>query len=460
LGGFFIEEYMAQRFTLIVCKDEAAYESLRTRLHDPGLGIPAYSAEDAVNQIQSRQIPVILIELDTPGSMETLIHGALSEDPDTQILVFAGSNQEQILAKSCLKNGAAAILPKPCDVEQLRVAVGRALQSWELLHSKRRHSAFASVPEALEFKGSSHAMRSLHERLAKLVAHEASVLITGETGTGRTRLAQLIHRQSGRAAEVLLAFDCERQPNEDHVRLLFGDGGVLESAGGATLYLREVGFLSPQAQEFLGRAIKDKEFTRPQSRRKFMMDARFISSSRERLPSLIQAGRFREDLYWQLCGVALDLPPLRERPGDAEEFFRHFTEEAARQLGKKAPALPEEIMRAVREHAFPGNVAELKALATLVVSLSDAGQAALGTLPAPVMAPFKIPRTAPAGSLALKPMVHEFEKQFILQVLRAVNGNQSKAARVLDIHRNTLILKMAEFGIPNKKGRTKKKLKL
>jgi DNA-binding NtrC family response regulator len=446
---------------LIVSPDVPGFEALRLCLSDPGLTLSATHAEDAQKILESREIALLLIDLAAHGNHETLTGSALKLDSDTQVIVLAGP-AESAMAQRCLKQGACDMLAKPFDPEVLRAATDRASEAYQHKRQLKRWRAAQPKPAALQLLGSSAVMRSFSERASKLAQHDATVLITGEAGTGKSRAARLIHALSQREGGRFVAFDCLATRGEDQELLLFGEEGsgilsALEAAEGGTLYLHECDSLTLTAQERLQHALKERETTRLKSKRSLRLDLRLISGTRANLRSLVHQSKFREDLYWSLCGVALEVPPLRERPGDIEELLKLFLEQSCQSLGRRAPSLPPQVLAAARSHGFPGNVSELKHLAGLLAALSEGGELSLAALPAQIMTPLSVPRSAPAGALALKPIVHEFEKQFLLRTLKAVNGNQSKAARVLDIHRNTLILKMQELGIPNKRSRVKGK---
>lgn len=452
---------MAQHPTLlIVSKDEASVEALRICLSDPGLTLSANSAEQGQKVLDAREVPVMLLELNSPGNFESLLASAMKLDSDSQVILCAAAG-EQALAARLLKLGACDILSRPADPEAIRSVTDRAMEAYSLRRQLKRWQSGQGEPDQALLLGSSPVIHAFSERVAKLSAHDASVLITGEPGTGKTRVARLIHAQSRRSSARFVAFDCLRAPAPSHESRLFGQEGapglsLLESAEGGTLYLHEVDALSPQAQERLQTALKERELRRLNSGRYSRLDLRIISSTRINLRNAVHKNLFREDLYWSLCGVALEVPALRERMGDIEELLQHFLNEACLSLSKKPPQVPLALVNAVRAHSFPGNVSELKHLAGMLAALTEGNELTLAALPAQIMTPLNVPRSAPAGALALKPIVHEFEKQFLIRALKAVGFNQSKAARVLDIHRNTLILKMLELGIPNKRARVKK----
>lgn len=295
--------------------------------------------------------------------------------------------------------------------------------------------------------GSSAVWRSTLDRANKIAAHDATVLVQGEAGTGKSLLGRLIHTRSRRADLAMGIFECGAWPAERHEALLFASGGLLEALGAGTLILRDVPRLSGQAQASLLKGLPE-------------LECRLISTALPKFRDEVTQGRFNEELYWKLCGVTLDCPPLRERENDTEELLATFLESEARAAGKPTPKLAPAVAKALTHHGLPGNVGELKALARLLINLEEQGQVPLSALPAQLMVPPLLTRIEEGRpATPLKPAVHEFERQFIERVLRAVGHNQSRAAAALDIHRNTLILKMQELGILNRKQRKGDKIR-
>jgi two-component system response regulator HydG len=446
---------------LIVAKDEASFEALRICLSDPGKAFSATRAEEAQKIVEAREIPILLVEISCPGNIEALLASALKADEDAQIIILSDSSQEA-LASQCLKLGACDLVSAPWNPELIRLVSDRCVETYLLRRQIKRFNADLPKPESMALMGSSLKIRALCERVIKLPAHNASVLISGESGTGKRRVAQWIHAQSPVQGGRFLVFECGARAAKDQAKMLFGYAGdsglgAMEAAEGGSLYLHDVDALDLDVQEQLQRVLREREFRRVDSRRAIHLDLRIISSTRINLRNAVHQNKFREDLYWKLCTVALEIPPLRERGGDIEELLQFFIDQETKDLDKKSPEISSVLMNMLRAHAYPGNVRELKHLAGILAALSENGEITLGALPAQIMTPLKLSNNAPMGALALKPIVHAFEKQFLVRTLKAVGGNQSRAARILDIHRNTLILKMQELGIPNKRSKSKTK---
>jgi DNA-binding NtrC family response regulator len=224
--------------------------------------------------------------------------------------------------------------------------------------------------------------------------------------------------------------------------------GKFEYANGGTIFLDDVATLPLESQAKLLRVLQERELSRLGSNRVIPVDVRVISSSNVDLQDMVKKGLFREDLYWRLSGVPVAVPPLRERENDVEELFRHFITQLCRHYRRMELAISPSVFKALRSHTFPGNVRELMHLAETVVVLCEEDEIGISSLPIQLILQSK---GNSMDAVPLKQAVHEFERQVIIRTLRSVQGNQSRAAEILGIHRNTLILKMIEFNIPNKK---------
>lgn len=317
---------------LILAKTEESLENLRSCVNHHGTVYSTASAEEAQKIVELRAIPVFVIESDAPGNIETLISSIQRSEPHSQcILAFAPAEEE--LAKRCLKVGACHLMPRPWDAEVLKSAVSRSYEHYEMLLQSKHEKRSTGPISTLALDGVSASIAAVNERITKLVSHDASVHLCSETGCGKERVAHWIHEHGRRRHGNFICLDLSREKSEEHERLLFGekDGaavGALELANGGSLYLMHVEALSPKAQETLQGAMKDLEFSRLGSHRAQSLDLRVISSTRSNLRQHVSQERFREDLYWGLCGVVIELPPLRDRPGDIEGLLRLFLEEA------------------------------------------------------------------------------------------------------------------------------------
>ena len=308
--------------------------------------------------------------------------------------------------------------------------------------------------------GVSEASRGLRVRIRKVAGNSVSVLIEAEEGSDAELVAQALHGESGLAGHFVKV-SCLGVSRQAMLDLLLGtqaghQPGAIEMANEGTLLLDQVQALAPEMQELLVKIFEEGEIRRQGSPRTVSVNVRWIARSVDSLKDKVKAGRFREDLYWKLCGVALPLVPLRERIADIDELFRSTIRQAAARRGRPEPKIQDAVLAALKAYDFPGNEEELRQLAevALVQSHDEIGLAAL---PVKVLLEKRLPGSASSEAVPIKQAVHEFERQVILETLRQVRHNQSKASRRLGIHRNTLILKMQELGIPNKRQSRRKR---
>jgi DNA-binding NtrC family response regulator len=443
---------------LLIVEDQAAVrEALKMALEDEFRITLASTAEEALQLFQDRSFAVAICDIGLPGmSGEALLLAVKASWPNTEVvMVTAARDVEQ--AVRCMKSGAYDYISKPWNVEELQAVVRRASEKWRLSNENailRQANAAHLDPTIL---GSSEAMKALRDRISRVAAHDSTVLITGESGTGKELVARAIHAQSSRRKERFVAIACGSIPSDLVESELFGHEkgafssayatriGKFEHASGGTLFLDDVSTLPLGIQAKLLRVLQEREFCRLGSNRIIAVDVRVLSSTNEDLAALVSKGLFREDLYWRLCGVPVQLPPLREREDDVWELFQHFVREVCLNYKRPALSVNDTVQKALRSHNFPGNVRELKHLAETVVVLSDEEEIGVAALPMQLILQAK---GRPLEQVPLKMAVHEFERQVILRTLKTADGNQSRAAGLLGIHRNTLLLKMAELNIP------------
>lgn len=397
----------------------------------------------------------MVLDLNAKISAEDLLAQVRSAWPSTAMLVLAPQDDPARGLRS-LKLGAYDVLLRPLEGELVEAALLRAVEKWQMAEELRAARAREEAPAVL--LGDSAATRGLRDDLNKAATQDGNVLLLGETGTGKALAARVLHRLSPRKRGPFVTLRCAAVEPGQMEALLFGSErqpspaqpslGRLEQALGGTLYLDHVDFLSADLQEKLLRCLQDRGHYRLGGARFIPTDIRVVASASPQLRKRVDDGQFREDLYWRLGATLLTLPPLRERADDIPDLFHVFVARRCRSMRRPVPVIRPEAVDALQAHPFPGNVGELEALSDLAASLAG-DEIGLTDLPIPV---FLRAETGGRGlDMPLKQAVHAFERQVILRTLKAVKGNQSRAADRLKIHRNTLILKMQEFGIPNRK---------
>ncbi|MCB2187852.1 MAG: sigma-54 dependent transcriptional regulator [Deltaproteobacteria bacterium] len=310
-----------------------------------------------------------------------------------------------------------------------------------------------------EILGQSGAMNRLYELVENLAPTNATVLISGESGTGKELVAQTIHQLSGRATKPFVAVNCGAIPAGLMESELFGHErgsftgavaqrrGKFETAAGGTLFLDEVGELDPSLQVKLLRVLQEKEFCRVGGERTQKAEVRVLAATNRDLKEAVEIGQFREDLYYRLNVIPLEVPPLRDRGEDLGLLLEHFLGLAATEFGRPLPAIEDEAWRALLNHNYPGNVRELRNLAERITVSCPSGAVSLADLPPEVATAADAPDAGrvlgelPTGGVSLR----QLEKELILKTLEKAGGNKAAAARMLGVTRRFLYLRLAEY---------------
>jgi two-component system, NtrC family, response regulator AtoC len=354
--------------------------------------------------------------------------------------------------------GASGFLNKPFPVEELRSVVHHALERRALGRGGRYVRDDRARHDGLdELVGGSPAMRRVYALVAQVARTPATVLLTGESGTGKELIARAIHRQGPRRDHPFVAVNCSALPPDLLESELFGHErgaftgahakkpGKFELADGGTLFLDEVGTLRVDLQPKLLRALQDRVVDRVGGTRAFKVDVRFIAATNADLRRAVEDRRFREDLFYRLNVIPIAVPPLRERPEDIVPLAQHFLARYARHFGKPVTAISPRGLDLLQCYHWPGNVRELENIIERSVALASEPVVQLDDIPLdPTLAP-----GPPSGDerLSLREARRELERRLIRRALVRAGGNHTVAARLLGLHRNTLLTKMARAGI-------------
>jgi two-component system NtrC family response regulator len=369
-------------------------------------------------------------------------------------------------AVEAVRAGADDYLPKPFDRGALLLAVQRTLRGRALERENRRLAdEVVDRDRLVDLVGRSAAMQQVFRRVEKLAGTEATVLLTGESGTGKELAARALHRLSRRAHGPFVALNCAAVPETLAEAEFFGAErgaytgadrtrpGKLEAARGGTLFLDEIGELPLPLQAKLLRALQERRFSRVGSTAELETDARVIAATNRDLGAEVAAGRFREDLYYRLNVVAVEMPPLRRRREDVPLLVDHLRERFDRRHGTRTTPFPPSVLRALVEHAWPGNVRELANAVERLVLLAEDGRARLDDLPAEVSG--RHPQgdgAAPArgGRFQLPPgglSFEELERDLLAQALQLSAGNRARAARLLGLPYKAFLYRLEKHGL-------------
>lgn len=375
--------------------------------------------------------------------------------PDTAVILITGYASIDN-AVDATKKGAFHYLAKPFRLETLRDVIAQALQ--HLAEAGSGDDSTEGKGDSNRFGeiiGASQAMRAIYNTIAQVAPVDCNVLIRGESGTGKELVARSLHQNSPRANAPFVPFNCGAFAEDLVANELFGHEkgaftgagstrrGLLESANGGTVFLDEVGEMPLSMQVKLLRVIQERTFLRVGGVKPVGLDVRFIAASNQDIEKMIAANAFRQDLYFRLKVVMIDMPPLRKRREDIPALLVHFAEYFAKQFAKPKPKIDDEFLAALMDYSFPGNVRELQHIAERAVALSQAGILRVADLPPDLFLGDAKPVPADETVLPLKAL----EKDHIYEVYRQSGFNQSETARMLGISRTTLWRRLHEFDL-------------
>jgi DNA-binding NtrC family response regulator len=444
---------------LIVDDDPSVLFVLKELFEERGhRALTVTTGADAVRKLGGVDLVLTDLQMPAMSGLEVLV-AVREHDPSVPTILLTAHGSEKD-AVSAMKAGAYDYLTKPFDIDEVALIIERALEARALKAQNRRLVGEQALGKRMI--GDSPAMKKLLEDVARVAEKDVTVLIRGETGTGKELVASLLHAQSKRSKKTFLRFNCAAIPAELAESHMFGyvkgaftgaqgtGRGFFAEADGGTLVLDEVGELPHNVQAALLRALQDGEIQRVGAARPEKMDVRIVASTNRDLSQESQNGRFREDLYYRLAVVELVVPPLRERRADipslAEEFARRYKEKFGLDRFELAPGLVQRL--AVAD--WPGNVrqlentiARLAALSSGGVAEADAFQPRASSNGAPVPVDAGTPELGPS----LREQVEAFERNLVARALEGSNGNQSEAARRLGTSRPTLVDKLRKYGL-------------
>ena len=458
---------LPKKARLLVVDDEAgARESLEAILEDEYQVVCVENGKKAVAAIQKEEFDLVLLDLSMPqmGGIEAL-EQIKSHDRFLDVIIVSAIDRA-LEATDAIQKGAYDYITKPFDPETILTRVDRALQKRYLEQEVSfLRSEMAHRSEQAQIISQSKNMQEMFLTIKKVASTSSSVLINGESGTGKELIARAIHTISERDQKPFVALNCASIPSELIESELFGHEkgaftgahhrtpGKFEFANGGTLLLDEISSLKSEFQAQLLRVLQEREFTRVGGHRVIKVDVRIIAATNIRLEEMVRKGTFREDLYFRLNVIPINVPPLRQREGDVPLLVHYFLAKFNRQLNKNIKAITPEAMAVLESYPWPGNIRELENLIERMVVLgSDNTRIDQGDLPSDVLYHEETVQNLPAldgNNTGLLQARHSFELAYITQALRKCKWNQTEAAQLLKIHRNTLIQKMKALNIRN-----------
>jgi DNA-binding NtrC family response regulator len=461
LSGKLIVE-MDKPMLLIVDDEKPTREGLRAALEDRYEVFVADDASTATALIEQEHFSVLLTDFRLPAEdgMKLIARAKSLPRPPVCILMTAYGSEE--LAVQAMKSGADDYIAKGrMQIDELEMRIAR------LLRQQKLETENVTLRQQLDNRfglenlvGQSRPMVEILELVRQVAPSRATVLITGESGTGKELIAKAIHQLSTRRNNPLVSVHCAGLPATLIESELFGHEkgaftgaherkiGRVEQAQGGTLFLDEIGEIDAAIQIKLLRFLGERTFERLGSNKTLTADVRLIAATNKRLPELVAAGQFREDLFYRLKGVRLELPPLRERAADIPLLAQAFMVETARENARNVKSITPEAMDKLLTYSWPGNVRELRSSIETAVVLCRSDKITPRDLPVEVRGAAPAALSAPAplgpGSGRVSPdlSVKEAERQLVLRALNDCQGNRTEAARKLGMSRRTLHRKL------------------
>lgn len=442
---------------LMVIDDEAvALRQMERMLRRRGFRVEGYTdPREALARLEESPVDVVLTDLRMPQmSGMQLLRRIRALHPRTEVILITGYAAVND-AVEAVKAGAFYYIEKPVSPERLEAVIRRAAEKIALQDDNLRlREELARREPAREILGVSTAIRELVKVIHKVALIDCNVLIQGESGTGKELVARAIHAESQRKDKPFVGLNCGGFAEELVASELFGHErgsftgadsrkpGLFEQARGGTVFLDEVGEMPLSAQVKLLRLIQERKIRRIGGQRPVALDFRLLSATNKNLEHEVEAGRFREDLFFRLKVVVIRVPPLRERRQDIPVLMKHFLEQYARLYRKPVQGFSAEARELLLGYAFPGNVRELEHIVCSAVALCETEVIGLSDLPDDIRN-LEVDTVSCNGLMTLE----ELEKAHIQRVLEGTNYSRRRAAEILGIPRTTLWRKMRRYGI-------------
>ena len=422
-------------------------------------------AAEAFETLRADDFDVVVTDLQMRGmnGLE-LCERIVADRPDIPVIVITAFGNLE-LAIAAIRAGAYDFVPKPFEIDQLCIALDRAVQHRALREEvKRLREATERSNRLPELVGESRAMRAVVELVERIAESEATVLVTGESGTGKELVAQAIHRRSRRSGGPFVAINCAAVPENlleaelfGHTRGAFTDArsaraGLFVQASGGSLFLDEVGDIPLGLQPKLLRALQERSVRPLGSDSEVSFDARIIAATNRDLESAVAEHRFREDLYYRINVIHIELPPLRARGTDVLLLAQHLLERSAAAAGRPIRGLSPAVAERLVTYSWPGNVRELQNCIERAVALAQYDDIVVEDLPEKIQS-YRPAHVLVAGDDPSELVsMEEVERRYIQRVLESVGGNKSLAARILGFDRTTLYRKLDRHALAGDDG--------
>ena len=451
---------MKERAKILLIEDETiSRDSLTRLLKMSGYAVKGVaSGKSGLSFLDHEPFDIIITDLLLPdiNGIE-ILKQAKDVCPTTEVILITGHASAETAVRA-MKEGAFDYITKPLNFDELSILIVNALQKRQLLSEnvylkQQLHNKY----DFANIIGSSPPMQQLFARMKKIAGTDSTVLVLGDSGTGKELVARAIHFNSHRKDKPFIPVNCAAIPESllegelyGHMKGSFTGAirdkiGKFEAANGGTIFLDEIGTLPMHLQTKLLRVLQEQEIERIGSTRSIKLDVRVISATNLNLEEEVRKGGFREDLYYRLNVIPIVLPPLRERKEDILPLIRHFIEKNCTEMKRPKMTISNEALHMLESYSWPGNVRELENMVERIVALSESDRIMLDDIPSNIMD--KVLTTVTEQGVDLVKTVNEIERKMICDALSLTKGIKAKAAAMLGLNRTTLVEKMRRLGI-------------
>jgi len=463
---------MAKEKILIVDDERSMCDFFGIMLKKEGYQVTtASSGEQAIEHLKKKSCSLVISDIKMPGIGGIGLLKAVKEvAPETTVIMITAYASVDT-AIEAMKLGAYDYFIKPFNVEEIKLHIRKALDARRLKEEnvllKRKLKNRYGFSHLI---GTSSRMEEIYDLIGRIADKQVHVFITGESGTGKELVARAIHYEGGKRERPFVTINCGAIPENLLESELFGHqrgaftgavatkAGLFEVADGGTVFLDEVTEMSPQLQVKLLRATQESRFRRVGGVEDISVDVRLISASNKEVETEVREGRFREDLYYRLNVISLDLPPLRHRKEDIPLLAEHFLEKYRVKLGREVKVISSEAMECLKGYNYPGNVRELENIIERAVALERTAVILPESLPSHVLQgegadrpggapPVGLPGGVPPEGLDLEKSMEEYEKRILLDALREAGGVKKRAAELLGLTFRSMRYKLDKYGL-------------
>jgi len=456
---------MASERILVIDDEGRNREFLKEFLDVEGFDVEtAKDGQEGIEILEKMDFDLVLTDLKMPRADGlAVLEGLQRINPQTVAIVFTGFGSIDTAVKA-VKLGAYDYITKPLKMEEISLVIHRALEHRKLsLENEMLRRQLKRKYKFDNIVGDSEGMQQVFRLVEKIANTDSTVLVYGESGTGKELIARAIHFNSDRRERPLIPVNCGAIPEELLESELFGHEqgaftgatrtriGRFELGNGGTIFLDEIGDMSPALQVKILRVLQEHEFERVGGMKTIKVDIRVIAATNKDLEKNVAEGKFREDLFYRLNVIPIQLPPLRDRPSDTPLLVNHFVQMYNTKNGHNITGVSPEAMELLTSYEWPGNVRELENMIERIVILKGEGLIEPGDLSEKILASDSgtlHPRVRiPENGISFNTAVTEFERELILQALNRTNWVKNKAAKLLNLNRTTLVEKMKKINL-------------